>query len=221
MKVLDVSQGQENTTASSSCLYLVMIFAAILLSKTKKPQASENQNRLPCTSSTSFVISGKEPQAKYVFLQRSAGFWQAFSDARHLSQLAADHRVDVIHLHGLWNRFNHSAARFARRQAIPLVITPRGMLEPWCLQQKRLKKQLALWLYQRKDLRLADVLHATSEQGFGRKKVHLGVSGQTNAGGLCSDTQWQNRRFGAILLGDRLFQPSSFPEIMGGCSAFV
>jgi glycosyltransferase involved in cell wall biosynthesis len=37
------------------------------------------------------------------------------------------------------------------------------MLEPWCLRQKWLKKRIARWLYQDRDLKCATALHATAE----------------------------------------------------------
>jgi glycosyltransferase involved in cell wall biosynthesis len=45
------------------------------------------------------------------------------------------------------------------------------MLEPWALKHKRLKKKLAWWLYQQRDLQAASLLHATSmeeRQQFGK-----------------------------------------------------
>jgi glycosyltransferase involved in cell wall biosynthesis len=45
---------------------------------------------------------------------------------------------------------------------MPLVISTRGMLSGWALDQKRRKKQVAWRLYQRRDLRSAHLLHATS-----------------------------------------------------------
>ena len=38
-----------------------------------------------------------------------------------------------------------------------------GMLEPWSLKQKWLKKRIARWLYQDRDLKKAAALHATAE----------------------------------------------------------
>ena len=40
---------------------------------------------------------------------------------------------------------------------------PIGTLEPWALNQRKNKKKLALFFYQRKVLNLADVVHATSK----------------------------------------------------------
>jgi glycosyltransferase involved in cell wall biosynthesis len=53
-------------------------------------------------------------------------------------------------------------AKVARNKKVPYIITPRGMLEPWSLTQGKLKKQLALKLFQYKDLAKADCIHATA-----------------------------------------------------------
>ena len=71
-------------------------------------------------------------------------------------------RPDLIHLHGIWDWSIHLAAVAARRLRIPYIIAPRGSLEPWCLEQKKWKKRLALALYQRRDLKAAVALHATA-----------------------------------------------------------
>ena len=72
-------------------------------------------------------------------------------------------KPDIVHLHGIWNFALHRCAIVCRRWRIPYVIAPRGMLEPWSLKQKWLKKQLARWLYQDRDLKCAAALHATAE----------------------------------------------------------
>ena len=72
-------------------------------------------------------------------------------------------KPQIVHLHGLWNMGLHRCAVICRRWHIPYVIAPRGMLEPWSLQQKWLKKRIARWLYQDRDLKCAAALHATAE----------------------------------------------------------
>ncbi len=72
-------------------------------------------------------------------------------------------KLDIVHLHGLWNMGLHRCAVVCRRWGIKYVIAPRGMLEPWSLQQKWLKKRIARWLYQDRDLKYAAALHATAE----------------------------------------------------------
>jgi Glycosyltransferase len=70
---------------------------------------------------------------------------------------------DVIHVHGLWLFVNHIACVVARKKGIPYIIAPRGMLEPWSLEQKKWKKKTAMFLYQRYDLKKAAALHATAQ----------------------------------------------------------
>ncbi len=71
-------------------------------------------------------------------------------------------QTDIIHDNGIWLQHNHRLARLAAMLGIPRIISPRGMLEPWALAQKRWKKQIAWRLYQRRDLMRADFLHATA-----------------------------------------------------------
>lgn len=72
-------------------------------------------------------------------------------------------RPTVVHLHGLWHPFLHRVASFARARGVPVVVSPQGMLTPWALGQKRLKKRLALLAYQGLDLRTAALVHATAD----------------------------------------------------------
>lgn len=70
---------------------------------------------------------------------------------------------DIVHLHGIWQYSLHRCAVICRRWKIPYIIAPRGMLEPWSLRAKWLKKRLARLLYQDRDLKKAVALHATAE----------------------------------------------------------
>ena len=66
----------------------------------------------------------------------------------------------VIHSHGLWMYSGIAARKCALRGRSPLVVSPHGMLEPWALQHSRWKKRLAGWLFENRNLRQADCLHA-------------------------------------------------------------
>ena len=72
-------------------------------------------------------------------------------------------QFDLVHIHGIWDPRLHKVAKMCRVANVPYVIAPRGMLEPWSLKQKWLKKRIARFLYQDKDLRCAAALHATAE----------------------------------------------------------
>lgn len=83
--------------------------------------------------------------------------------ARELRATVAQQRPSLIHNHGVWHAANHWSSSLARRQGIPYVIQPHGMLEPWALSYHRLKKQAALKLYQRGHLDNASAFVATSD----------------------------------------------------------
>ncbi len=72
-------------------------------------------------------------------------------------------RPDIVHLHGIWQIPLHRCSVRCRQRKIPYVIAPRGMLEPWSLKAKWLKKRIARFLYQDRDLQHATALHATAE----------------------------------------------------------
>ena len=82
--------------------------------------------------------------------------------------------LDLIHDNGLWLPMNHRVARESKRRGIPRIVSPRGMLEPWALNQKKWKKRCAWWVYQRRDLHSASMLHATAESEF-RQFRQLGL----------------------------------------------
>ena len=63
---------------------------------------------------------------------------------RVLDDLIAD--ADFVHIHGIWGTLLITAARAARRRGVPHCFQPHGMLDPWSLSQKRLKKRIALRL---------------------------------------------------------------------------
>jgi len=70
--------------------------------------------------------------------------------------------LSVIHQHGVWLRSSHSVASFAFKNNLPLVVAPRGMLEPWAINNSKWKKKLAWTLYQKRDLQRATAFHATA-----------------------------------------------------------
>lgn len=81
----------------------------------------------------------------------------------------------IIHSHGLWSAANFWAFTAARRHGVPLIVHPRGMLEPWALNHKKLKKYIALKLYQQNSLNAASVLVATAGSEYENLRA-LGLS---------------------------------------------
>lgn len=71
--------------------------------------------------------------------------------------------ADIVHIHGMWEQIQHYAASAARRNGTPYLIRPCGMLDPWSLNQGRLKKQLALMWRVKKNLNHAAGIHFTTQ----------------------------------------------------------
>ena len=104
--------------------------------------------------------------------------------------------TDILHDNGIWLPHNHRLAVLAERRGIPRVVSTRGMLEPWALHHKRLKKDVAWWLYQRRDLKQARC-HITTSGAEARnlQRLGLGVPVATVPNGV--DVPEQPRHFGS------------------------
>jgi len=74
--------------------------------------------------------------------------------------------ADVLHIHGLWNAAVWSAATAARHHRRPYVLSPRGMLAPAALAHDAWRKRLVYPLADRRVIRDAARLHATSQLEF-------------------------------------------------------
>lgn len=102
---------------------------------------------------TSFVKAWRIPYLGAVYSPRSKDILR-----RQSTLLGAQ----LIHNHGLWLPLNHASATVARRLGIPLMTSPRGMVEAWALEHTAWKKKLAWLAYQKADLTQARAFHATS-----------------------------------------------------------
>ena len=69
----------------------------------------------------------------------------------------------VLYHAGVWDPLNHFVARLGRRRGIPVIASPRSMLDPWALQHRRWKKRAAWWLYARRGFLGAAAVHATAD----------------------------------------------------------
>ena len=69
--------------------------------------------------------------------------------------------VDIIHNQKIWSYMAHRTVKFAQKNKIPYIVSLRGKLYPEALAAHKLKKQFALWAYQKKDIEGAACIHAT------------------------------------------------------------
>lgn len=104
--------------------------------------------------------------------------------------------AEIVHDHGLWLASNRASAQSARRLGLRFVVSPRGMLNPWALAWHPVRKRVAWFLYQKRVLAGAALLHATSDleaQGFRRLGLHRPVAVVPNGVELPEGTLGCNR----------------------------
>ena len=85
------------------------------------------------------------------------GYGRGMTDAL----LAGGH--DLLHQHGIWQFLSCSVGTWRRRTNRPVVISPRGMLDPWAVNNSAWKKRLAALFYERDNLTGATCIHALCE----------------------------------------------------------
>ncbi len=89
--------------------------------------------------------------------------WGGGAVRREWLALLARIEPEVVHVNGLWLPMCAKAVTWAKAAGYRVMVSPHGMLEPWILRRHYLTRKLpALWLYQRKALRVADGLHVTA-----------------------------------------------------------
>ena len=79
--------------------------------------------------------------------------------------------AEVVHFHGIWQEHTRRGSRIARRSNVPYLIAAHGMLEPWALRHKALKKKVYTALVEGKNLREASCLHALSRPEVGHLRA--------------------------------------------------
>lgn len=84
-------------------------------------------------------------------------------NTKEVETYVREEAFDLIQVQSIWDPRYHKLVKIAQKLHIPYIITPRGMLEPWSLSQKKWKKKLAMMLYQRKDLQKAACIFTTAE----------------------------------------------------------
>lgn len=79
--------------------------------------------------------------------------WVCYSRSLLRAVLKDAEEYDVIHSHGIWHYPDFVAYRAAKKTGKPLVLTVHGMLEPWCLSYKSIRKKVYLSLVEKRILR--------------------------------------------------------------------
>ena len=83
-----------------------------------------------------------------------------FGYSPDLYQHLEEFRPDIIHTQCIWMYLSYASYRYSRRHKCPIIISPRGMLDAWALQNAAFKKKIVLQLFERKNLNSATCIHA-------------------------------------------------------------
>ena len=150
------SSGGPSRTTPALCEELAKLGASIEI-VTQWSRRVEGDYRVPKTDlvRTQFVEALYEPRLRAAYSPRLRSV---------IREVCEDQRIDILHDHGIWLPANHSAIGVARERKIPLVVSPRGMLEPWALSYRAWKKKIAWTLYEKRDLASVRAFCATSTE---------------------------------------------------------
>lgn len=138
--------------------------------------------------------------------------------------LGRDGEPVILHDNGIWLPHNHRLSVLAERRGTPRVVSTRGMLEPWAMNHKRWKKDVAWWLYQRRDLKQAR-RHITSSASETRnvQRLALGVPVATVPNGVdvpeyrpmqCASESGNGRRVRTALFLGRIYPIKGLPMLI-------
>lgn len=89
---------------------------------------------------------------------------ERLSSARsYLLKRLSEGSIDIVHASGLWDETTLLVNALLAHSDVPVVWSIRGMLEPWALAHRQMRKRVAWVAGQRKALNAAAVIHATAE----------------------------------------------------------
>lgn len=130
-------------------------------------QALSEQNICSHLFTLDYPNHGKQTSIADVILHsypatQLAKYLRGFQPNANLAlQELASTEINLIHNHGLWMFPNLYARQAAIKNDLPLIISPRGMLEAWSLKNSFFKKLPAWFLYENQNLKSATAFHAT------------------------------------------------------------
>lgn len=87
-------------------------------------------------------------------------------------------KYDLVHIVGLWTFGNVIAGRICRLYKIPYVVSVHGLLMPWALRHRKLRKQIFLHLVERAMLKRADGVMCSTDM---EKRHYLSLNINDNA----------------------------------------
>lgn len=98
------------------------------------------------------------------YFRRQSGFYKV---SLPLSRWLSSHirQYDLVHIHSLFSYSSFTASRLARKNSVPYIVRPLGVLNRWGMQnRRRLLKRLSFRFVEQRILGNAAAIHYTSQQ---------------------------------------------------------
>jgi poly(glycerol-phosphate) alpha-glucosyltransferase len=83
-----------------------------------------------------------------------------FHYAKALPAALEGFKPDIVHSHGLWQGSSLAAVHWRHKTKKPTCVSPRGMLDPWALQQSKFTKKILRYCFEDAHLEGASFIHA-------------------------------------------------------------
>ncbi len=111
-----------------------------------------------------FDRSMTHDEVSYSYFRRQTEFYKvSFPLARWLAEHVRDY--DLVHIHALFSYSSYAAANIAKRNGVPYIIRPLGVLNRWGIRnRRRFLKQISLRFIEQRIIRNAAAVHYTSQQ---------------------------------------------------------
>lgn len=156
MKILQVGNLYSNTGGPALSMYLTMkgLEQNGVEVEAYCPQPFEGEKFLASDVIITMATKPRIPLGGYDYIT------SAMKDLKSLGSF------DIIHVQGGWADIYDKAARYARKEGIPYIMTPRGGLYPQALKGSSWKKKLAMCLFFKKDYREAACVQCTCVEEY-------------------------------------------------------
>jgi glycosyltransferase involved in cell wall biosynthesis len=80
---------------------------------------------------------------------------------RYIKNIALKEKNIILHTHNLWNYICYISLKISQKYNLPLIVSIRGSLYKWSLEQSKWKKLIAWALFQKRVLQNASCIHVT------------------------------------------------------------
>lgn len=144
------------------------------------------------------------------------------------SYLLKEYDSDVSHVHGLWLMSSKDHYRWYKKFHKPYLIAPRGMLDPWALNNSAWKKKLVGALFENAHLHSAACMHALcdsemqSMRAYGLKSPVAVIPNGVDLPDLnasIGSSIWPEEERKALLFIGRIHPKKGLPLLLGAWAA--